>query len=497
MSPMDAVVPQNQGVRLTPCGAAGEVTGSGYLLETAAAAVLVDFGLFQGLGATAARNASPGPVDPDHLDAVIVTHAHLDHSGRLPLLAALGYRKRVFATPATADLARVLLEDGARLQDADLRADNRRHRRAGEAEEAPLYGIGDVRRLARLIKSLPYGERRRIAPGITARFTDAGHILGSATVELTIEDGGRETVIVFSGDIGPPGQPIIRDPVPPVRADAVVMESTYGDRDHPPRADTVREFIDLVRTALDRGQRVLVPAFAIGRVQTLLFHLAEAVREGRLQDAPVYLDSPMARRATQIYATHQDLYDDETSALIRQRSLRGDLQHMRVIQTARESAALNDSAEPCVIIAGSGMCEGGRIVHHLKHNLWKDGVVVLLVGYMAEGTLGRRLAEGAKRVEIFGEPVAVRAAVHTLSGFSAHAGQRDLVAWLRTIASPELRVILTHGEEGPRAALREKLRGTYGFDRIVCPARGEVLNLAPGAREMDQPPDRTGCSKTR
>jgi len=464
-------------IRITPCGAAGEVTGSGYLVETPAARVLVDFGLFQGRDAAAARNVDLGPVDPARLDAVVATHAHLDHSGRLPLLTARGYRKRVFATPATVDLARVLLEDGARLQAADVVADNRRRRRAGVAEDVPLYDTSDVRRLARLTKPLPYGERRGIAPGVTVRLTDAGHILGSATVELTVAADDRETVVVFSGDIGPPGQPIIRDPVPPARADVVVMESTYGDRDHPPREDTVREFIDLVRSALERGHRVLVPAFAIGRVQTLLFHLAEAVREGRLHDAPVYLDSPMARRATQVYATHQDLYDEETAALIRQRQLRENLRHMRVVQTARESAALNDSDEPCVIIAGSGMCEGGRIVHHLKHNLWKDGVAVVLVGYMAAGTLGRELAEGATRVEIFGQPIAVRAAVHTLSGFSAHAGQRDLVAWLREVAPSRPRVILTHGEAGPRAALRDKLRETYGFESITCPERGDTVNL--------------------
>lgn len=465
-------------IRMTPWGAAGEVTGSAYLVETPSARVLIDCGLFQGRDAAAARNADLGPIDPARLDAVVSTHAHLDHSGRLPLLVARGYRNRVHATPATADLARVLLEDGARLQEADRAADNRRKRRAGEPEAVPLYGIDDVRRLGRLTKPLPYAERRRIAPGVMARFTDAGHILGSATVELVIDADGRETVVVFSGDIGPPGQPIIRDPVPPARADVVVMESTYGDRDHPPRADTVRELIDIVHTALERGHRVLVPAFAIGRVQTLLFHLAEAVREGKLGDVPVYLDSPMARRATQIYATHQDLYDEETKALIRQRQLRENLRNMHVIQTARESAALNGSDEPCVIIAGSGMCEGGRIVHHLKHNLWKEGVAVVLVGYMAAGTLGRALAEGARRVEIFGQPIAVRAAVHTLSGFSAHAGQRDLVAWLREVAPSRPRVVLTHGEEGPRAALRDKLGETYGFETIDCPERGEMVDVA-------------------
>jgi len=465
-------------IRVTPIGAVGEVTGSGYVVETPDARLLVDFGLFQGGDDAEARNAEPLPFDPKALQTVLLTHAHVDHSGRLPLLAASGYRRPVWATPATRDLAGILIEDSARLQDEDARRANRVRRRAGLPELVPLYGVKEAAKLARLMRTLPYETVREVAPGVRARLFEAGHILGAASVELAIEDGGRTRVVVFSGDLGSPGQPILCDPVRPARADLVFLESTYGDRDHPPREDSVDAFIEIVRDAAQRKTRVLVPAFAVGRTQLLLFHIAEAVRTRRIPARfPIYLDSPMARKATDVYRRHQELYDEEAKTLMRGGEIARNLTSLHIVETAEQSRALNESGEACVIIAGAGMCDGGRIRHHLKHNLWREETAVVLAGYMAEGTLGRALASGEKRVEILGDTIAVRARVHVLSGFSAHAGQSELVDWLRDVAPSRPRVALTHGEEAPRAALAGKIRERFGLEAIV-PKRGETIELA-------------------
>lgn len=465
-------------IRVRPLGAIGEVTGSGFLVEAPHARVLVDFGLIQGGGDAAARNAAPLPFDPRSLDAVVLTHAHVDHSGRLPLLAAAGYRRPVWATPATKDLAAILIEDSARLQDEDARRENRVRQRAGLPPIAPLYGAKEAARFARLVRGLPYETDRKLAPGMRARLFEAGHILGAASLELTIDDGHASRVVVFSGDLGSPGQPILRDPVRPTRGDLVLLESTYGDRDHPPRAESVDAFIAIVRDAAKRRARVLVPAFAVGRTQLLLYHLAEAKRLRRLPARfPIYLDSPAARKATEVYRRHQDLYDEEAKALTRSGALARDLASLRMVESAEESRALNGSDEACVIIAGAGMCDGGRIRHHLKHNLWREETAVVLAGYMAEGTLGRALAEGAREVEIFGDRIAVRARVHALPGFSAHAGQSELVDWLRDVAPSRPRVALVHGEETPRAALATRVRERLGLD-VILPGRAEAIVLA-------------------
>ncbi|HVP27554.1 MAG TPA: MBL fold metallo-hydrolase [Myxococcota bacterium] len=464
-------------IRVTPLGAAGEVTGSGYLVETPSASVLVELGLFQGAAADEARNADLRPLDPRALQAVLLTHAHIDHSGRLPLLAAAGYRRPVWATPATKALAEILIQDSAKLQDEDARRENRVRRRAGLPEIAPLYGPKEAARLARLVRGLPCDVQREVAPGVRARFFEAGHILGSASLELALDDAGRERIVVFSGDLGSPGQPILRDPVRPARADLVFLESTYGDRNHPPRAESVDAFVEIVRDAARRKARVLVPAFAVGRTQLLLYHLAEAVRARRVPKRfPIYLDSPTGTRATEVYRRHQELYDEETRSLVRSGEIARDLASLRIVESAEQSRALNDSGEACVIIAGSGMCDGGRIRHHLKHNLWREGTAVVIAGYMAEGTLGRRLAEGERRVEILGDTIAVRAAIHVLPGFSAHAGQDELVDWLADVAPSRPRLALTHGEEGPRAALAARVRERYGLAALL-PSRGEPIEL--------------------
>jgi metallo-beta-lactamase family protein len=463
-------------IRVRFAGAAGEVTGSGYLVETEAASVLVDCGMFQGGENARERSRQLDPIEPAALDAVVLTHAHLDHTGRLPLLAAGGYGGPIYATPATLDLTELLLADLARIQEADLERENRHRRRAGLAPLPLAFSQEEVRRVKQQGRALPYERRAAIAPGVTARLFEAGHILGSASVELTITQGASRRVIVISGDIGPCGAPILRDPERPQGGDLVFLESTYGGRDRPPQAQTVARFKEILRHAAASRERVVIPAFAIGRTQILLYYVAEAIREGTLAPIPVYLDSPMATSATLTYMRHQQLYDEEFRGLVRGGQISADLRHLRVIESAEESRALNASEEACIIISAAGMCEGGRVVHHLRHTLWRTNAHVVLPGYMAPGTLGRALADGAPRVEIFGEPIVVNATVHHLSGFSAHAGQAELLAWLADVAKAQPRVVLIHGDEDARAALRGRIRERYDID-AACPGAADEIVL--------------------
>ena len=453
-------------IRIRFCGAVGEVTGSGYLVETPRARVLVDFGIFQGGHDARARSRSLGPLDPGRLAAVVLTHAHIDHSGRLPLLASRGFRGALFATPATLDLTEILLADLARLEEQDVARENRRRERTGQAPLEPLFTPRDVERLHAHAHPLALGRRETVAPGVRARLHEAGHILGSASVALEIEDGDAERTLVFSGDLGPCGAPILRDPDPPPPADLVFVESTYGGRERPSQEETVAALRAIVRRAAERRERIVVPAFAVGRTQTLLYHLAEAIREGAVPELPIFLDSPMAAAATDVYARHRELYDEEFGALVRRHQLREDLRGLRIVESVEESKALNEREGPCLIISASGMCEGGRVVHHLRHSLWREDACVVLVGYMAAGTLGRALAEGAERVVVLGDEVPVRARVHHLEGFSAHAGHSELLAWLEGPARAGARIALVHGEDDARAALHAALAARCGIDAL-------------------------------
>lgn len=463
-------------MRITLCGAAGEVTGSGYLVETSKARVLVDFGMFQGRGATAERNRQLGPVNPPTLDAIVLTHAHLDHAGRLPLLPSRGFNRLIHATPATVDFAHLVLADSAKLQQADAERQSRRLMRAGKAPVIALYESSDVEALGPLYSPLPYDERREIAEGVHIRLVDAGHILGSASVEMTVKEENQPRTIIFSGDIGLKGSPIVREPTLLTHADLVFLESTYGDRNHRSHEATLREFYEILMTAVVDNKKLLVPAFAIGRTQEILYHLATFMREGQLPKFPIYLDSPMAIAATRLHAKHQELFNQEAGKLMQTGTIMRDLSSLRFIETPTESIALNSSWEMGMIIAGSGMCDGGRIVHHLRHNLWRRNVAVMIVGFQAEGTLGRRLVEGAKEVRIFGEKIVVRAAIHTLGGFSAHAGQAELLEWAAHLAPAQPRFVLTHGEPKAREALRTLMQTSLSVEP-ECPERGATITL--------------------
>jgi metallo-beta-lactamase family protein len=467
-------------MRITPCGAVGEVTGSGYLVETDELRLLVDFGSFQGTPDSVERNRSLGPVDPTTLDAVLLTHAHTDHTGRLPLLAAAGCVAPIYATVATRDLTMLLLRDAAGHAEEDLARENRRRVRASLPPLRGLFDREDIDRLEGLFRVARYDEPVGIAKGVSARFRENGHILGSASVELRCRStGGSRSgghCIVFSGDIGPKGSPILRDPVPPTEADCVFLESTYGDRDHGDQRAHIAHFIEVLRNAIWAQRTVLIPAFAIGRTQTVLFHIAQAIRQGELPACPIYLDSPMASRASETYRKHRDLYDAESAALTASGELAEALAHLVETDSVEASKRLNETREACVIIAGGGMCEGGRIVHHLKHHLPRRETDLLIVGFMARGTLGRRLLDGAKRVDIDGVEVDVRATVHDLDGFSAHAGQSELIEWLGAMAGSQPRVVLTHGEEPQREALAAMIAARFGL-RAERPMPGDQIIL--------------------
>jgi metallo-beta-lactamase family protein len=448
-------------MKITLLGAAGgEVTGSAYHVQTNGASVLVDCGMFQ--GGKKADELNRPPLDASQkLDAVLVTHGHLDHTGRLPLLAKAGIRAPVFATPATIEMTALILRDSARIQAADAEHWNRKRQRAGEPPKEPLYTQEHAEQAIQLLRPVPYQEPVPVAPGVRAIWAESGHMLGSASIKLLVEEDGKQKSVVFSGDLGPLGAPILRDFEPFHEADLLFLESTYGDRDHRPFPETVEEFVSIVQEAVAAKGKMLVPTFAVGRAQLLMTLLAWMFRQQKVLPFPVFLDSPMAIEATNIYARHRELFDDAMIKFLSERSIREDLKTLTLSTTADDSRKINDQPGPCFIMAGAGMCTAGRILHHLKQNLWRPETHVLIVGYQSHESLGRRLVEGDKMVRIFGEKIAVKAKVHTLGGFSAHAGQKDLLGWFSAIAPSKPRVILTHGENGPRQELAKQLQQRF------------------------------------
>jgi len=463
-------------MKITVHGAAGTVTGSAYLVETARARALVDFGMFQGGVHEEEKNVVPAGLVPERLDAVLLTHAHLDHVGRMPLLVKSGYQGPIHATEPTIELGGLILRDSAKVQSHDVEHVNRKRQRAGKPPLEPLYTADDVERTMQHFRAVPFDQSFEVAPGISARYAGAGHMLGSASIQLAVEENGTRKTVVFSGDVGPHGLALIRDAEPFKRADLVFLESTYGDRDHKPIKETLAEFREIIEDTVRRKARILVPAFAVGRTQQILYHLDELFCEGALKLFPVYLDSPMAIEATEIYRRHPDLFDAEAQAMRRVCEIARSEQYVTPTPTPEDSMKLNDAPGPCLIMAGSGMCNAGRILHHLKHGLWQPETRVMIVGFQGEGTLGRLLVDGAQTVRIFGEEVAVHAQIHTLNGFSAHAGQGELLEWFSAIAGSKPRVILTHGEARGREPLAELIRQRHGLEAVL-PMQGDVIEL--------------------
>jgi metallo-beta-lactamase family protein len=454
-------------------GAARTVTGSCSYLSSSDSKILVDCGLIQGNNSHD-RNRDPFPFDPKEIGLLFLTHAHLDHSGLVPRLVKEGFRGKIVATSATIDLVELMLRDSAKIQETDAEWMTKKELRAGREPVEPLYTVDDVERVMPLVAKVPYGQIVTAGHGIQYRFLDAGHILGSGSLELWLPRDGREKKVVFSGDIGRKGNPIINDPSLSSEADFVVMESTYGNRQHKNLDESVNELADAVQSTFQRNGNVLIPAFAIGRTQDLLYVLNRLVREGRLPRVTVYIDSPLAEEATKAYLAHPDCFDEEAKRLMGRRKI-GDALKVRFTSSVEESMAINKIRSRAVIIAGSGMCEGGRIRHHLKHNLWRHECSVIFVGFQAKGTLGRKIVDGEKSVMIFGEEIAVRAKVYTIGGFSAHADQKELLEWLSAFRNKP-KVFVVHGEEETALLFADLVRQRYGFT-VHAPVRGESFEL--------------------
>ncbi|HEX7916148.1 MBL fold metallo-hydrolase [Rudaea sp.] len=437
-------------------GAAGTVTGSMHLVDAAGKRILLDCGMIQGSDAEEARNTEAFPFDVNAIDAVVVSHAHIDHTGRLPLLAARGYQGPIYAQEATCDLIPVMLMDSASLQESDAARQSRK-RVAGTPEVVPLYTRDDVQKMLPQLRPLPYHQRTTLFPDIEVDLRDAGHILGSSIIELFAD--GR--TLVFSGDLGPKGTPILRDPETPPAADLVLMESTYGNRNHKDRAETVRELGGILDDAWKNQGNVLIPAFAVGRTQELLYWFARFWDEWNLSRWKIFIDSPMAAKVIQIYDRHHELFDDDALEVWKGTPNPFRLPNLHTTDSIQDSMAINQIRSGAIIIAGNGMASGGRIVHHLRHNIGRREAHIVFVGYQADGTLGRRLVNGAKTVRMFGEEYQVNAQCHTIGGLSAHTDQNGLLEWYGGIAGHPS-VALVHGEDDAREALATELHERFG-----------------------------------
>ncbi|MCP5328329.1 MAG: MBL fold metallo-hydrolase [Steroidobacteraceae bacterium] len=465
-------------MKLSFLGAAREVTGSCVLVETSQCRFLIDCGMFQGGREANTRNRRRFEFEPAGIDFVLLTHAHIDHSGLLPRLAREGFVGPIYSTAATIELAGVMLPDSGYIQEMDAKRALRARRRSLDPRRAPapLYTVQEARDCLKLLHPIDYQRHFQPHPSISCTYHDAGHILGSAIIEIVVRDQGKETRLVASGDLGQPGRPIVRDPTPLQRADVVLIESTYGDRPHRDLPATLIELEQVMTDTLRRGGNVIVPAFAVGRTQEVLYHLHQLARLGRLPPMRIFLDSPMAIAATEITLRHHTLFDKDARELDSWRQQGNGLPQLRFIASADESKALNEIRSGAVIIAASGMCEAGRIKHHLRHNLGRAECSVLITGFQAQGTLGRRLVDGAKRVRIFGEEVTVRASLHTLGGLSAHADQPALLAWARHFDPPPVRAFTLHGEMSAAQALADKLERELGW-RAAVPEPGTTVTI--------------------
>lgn len=444
-------------INLTFLGATGQVTGSCYLLETGKHRILLDCGMFQGSKETELQNTADFPFDPAQIDAVVLSHAHLDHCGRLPKLVKEGFKGKVYLTEASFALVDLMLKDAVHLQLKDTEWENKRRERAGKPLLEPLYELADVEALLALRVAVAYKTPHKVTAGISVTFHEAGHILGSSIVRLIIKAGETTKTLVFSGDLGNPNSPLLRDPDIITAADVLLLESTYGDRDHKPLANTLDELKETLAEAARSGGNVIIPAFAVGRTQDLIYWLGKLQRQGHLPQRQIYLDSPMAIRASEIYAQYTHLFniDDPEFTAVAPQGWQAWLKGLIYSETAEESMAVNRISGGAIIIAGSGMCNGGRIRHHLKYNLWRRNAHIIIAGFQAQGTLGRMLVDGDKKVlKILGAEVNVAAHIHTLGALSAHADQSQLLQWAGRFKDPKPHLYLIHGEKSAALSLQ-------------------------------------------
>ncbi|MCX5654069.1 MAG: MBL fold metallo-hydrolase [Planctomycetota bacterium] len=468
-------------MKLTFVGGVGEVTGSSHLLETPAGRMIIDCGMFQGHRLEAAEKNQRFPFNPRELHSVVLSHAHIDHSGRLPLLHSRGFNGNVYMTSATRDLAAIMLRDSAHIQQADVDYINKKRARTGEEPVPPLYTISDATRVLRHFVSIDYGRRFLPLPDVTATYYDAGHILGSALVRLDINQNAKAFTIGYACDLGRNEMPILRDPQPVLnetgrRLDALLIETTYGGRHHDRPEDMKAELADLVSRVVQRSGKLIIPAFSVGRTQNLLYYLHQLFAENRIPSVPVFVDSPLSVNATDIFRMHPECYDQATADFVEIEGPVFTHSSIHYVKSLAESKALNKRRKPAIIISASGMCEAGRILHHLKNTVTKPRNAVAIVGFMAENTLGRRLVERRPSVKIFGQMYPVRCEIATLNGLSAHADHDGILAYVDAVASPDTRIFLIHGEEAAAAAVSAAL-AQRGYKHVTTAQPGMTVDL--------------------
>ncbi len=464
-------------MRLHFLGANRQVTGSRYLLETADLRVMIDCGMFQERSCLD-RNWAPPIVAPESVDLMLLTHAHLDHCGLIPRYVRQGFSQRILATAPTIDLATIVLNDSARIQEEDARYKRKRHEREGRRGAHPelaLYEVEDAEAVGPLFKVVQYDKPIQLGPGVTVSYRDAGHILGSAMLVFDVETSGQTRRVLFSGDVGPSNRPLVHDATVIESADYVIVESTYGDRNHDVEGDLLERFAEFVNSTVERGGNLIIPTFAIDRAQALVYYLGQLVRQKRIPRLPIFLDSPMAIDATNIYKLYEHMLDEETQQMMDRGDHPFQYPGIQYVRNSHESKALNFIRGSVIIMAGSGMCTGGRIKHHLRHNLSREECTVLFSGYQSRDTLGRHILERPDEVRIHGRMYPVKARIEQLQGLSAHADQRGLLAWLGHLKQPR-QVFLTHGEEDAANALREKVKEQFGWEAKI-PAYQETVEL--------------------
>lgn len=463
-------------MKLTFLGAAKTVTGSSYLLETETQKILIDCGMFQGSKTITAHNSREFLYDPTTIDCVLLTHAHIDHSGLLPKLCKSGFKGKIYATTVTNELCGIMLPDSAHIQEFDAEIANRKGERAGRKPVEPLYTIADAYACLTHFAPVEYGALVTLSPNVKACFRDAGHILGSAMVEVWVTEGTEITKILFSGDLGQPDQPIIKDPTFIDEADYVIVESTYGNRLHE-TYDKEEKLASIINASVARGGNIIIPSFAVGRTQSMLYYLNNLLKSGRIPDMPVIIDSPLAISATDIFLNNTQDYDNEAIDMLYKDHKNPLLMpQLRFTKTAEESRTLNDLEQPAIIISASGMADAGRILHHLKHNLWRAEASVLFIGYQAQGSLGRRLIEGAKKVKVLGEEISVKATIYNLDGFSAHADQGQLLTWLAHFKNKVSNIFLVHGESEAAETFSKLVKEKMSISTYI-PEYGDVATL--------------------
>jgi metallo-beta-lactamase family protein len=457
-------------------GGAKTVTGSSYLISDADFTIMVDCGMFQGTTQIRDRNFMQENYVPKKIDALLLTHAHIDHSGLIPKLVNNGFYGNIYTTKATTELCSIMLPDSGHIQEMDAMYINKKNMKLGRDPVKPLYTADNAIESLKNFVPVAYNEIIQINPRVEVRYRDAGHILGSSFIEMWIDRGKSKTKIVFSGDIGPKEQAIICDPDVVEDADILLIESTYGDRLHKTKTDTFNEFKDIINDAYNKKGNIIIPAFAIERTQEIIYTLSKLLREGQIPQIPVYIDSPLAISATEIFKKSIDLFDEDMRKTISAGNSPLEFPGLHYTRSTEESKWLNTEARGAIIISANGMCTAGRIKHHLKYNLFRPESSIVFVGYQAEGTLGRRLVDGAKQVRVYGTDVAVKAKIHTLGGFSAHADRDGLLAWVKNIKNPKLKVFVVHGEEQSAQSFAERLKSDCGFSAHV-PGWGEIIDL--------------------